>query len=147
MNKSYDWEYAKGHVNPEVFWNANDIKNFSHDQESKNKLVDWACKRDLKNIDIQYYKMIPGSNNSDQKTNHENYIKTYGLQNNTDAIYHFIFFIENRMSGQILEIYNRLIDWKAGDYVAYKHGTPYISANLGLNDRYTIELTGVVVDC
>lgn len=54
-----------------------------------------------------------------------------------------IVFLEDWKSGHVFEIENTPItDWNAGDYVYWEADTRHFAANIGLEDRYTLQLTG-----
>lgn len=37
-----------------------------------------------------------------------------------------------------------IINWKKGDYVLWKNDTPHMAANLGKENRYTMQVTGII---
>jgi hypothetical protein len=53
--------------------------------------------------------------------------------------------LEDWKSGHYLEIQGKpVVGWKAGDVVEWVYDTPHMAANLGLEDRYTLQITGWV---
>jgi len=53
--------------------------------------------------------------------------------------------LEDWKSGHYLEADNKpVVDWKAGQVVEWQYDTPHAAANLGLEDRYTLQITGHV---
>jgi hypothetical protein len=107
-------------------------------------LSNWAYERSIENIGISYYAMETGDNLPYHKDTYKRYIKIYELEERTASIVRYIFFVEDRKPGHLLEIDGTIVDWKAGDYVAWRYDTPHMAANLGLVPRYTIQLTGVL---
>jgi hypothetical protein len=62
----------------------------------------------------------------------------------SDDIYRAIVFLEDWRNGHVFEIDStQITGWKAGDYVLWKNDTPHMAANLGLEPRYTAQLTFV----
>ena len=61
---------------------------------------------------------------------------------NDETIYRAIVFLEDWKSGHLLEVENELQhNWKAGDYVLWKNDAIHMAANLGLESRYTAQIT------
>jgi len=68
------------------------------------------------------------------------------LWSRNSRIWRYIFFVEDWKPGHIFEIDGTLFpNWKAGDWVAWRYDVPHMAANLGNEDRYTIQLTGVEI--
>ena len=60
------------------------------------------------------------------------------------VIWRAIVFMEDWKSGHYFEIDNvPLTKWKAGDYVMWNHDVPHMAANLGIEPRYTMQVTGM----
>jgi hypothetical protein len=88
--------------------------------------------------------METGDNLPYHSDTYKRYIKIYELEERTELIVRYIFFVEDRKPGHILEVDGSIVDWKSGDYVAWRYDVPHLAANLGLAPRYTIQLTGVL---
>lgn len=95
----------------------------------------------VSDVGTSYYKM---------KTCH--YLPTHG---DTYELYRKIFkcklqdcfrviiFLEDWKSGHISEVNGvPVTNWHAGDYVAWENTTPHMAGNMGLDNRYTLQLTG-----
>ena len=53
-------------------------------------------------------------------------------------------FLENWKSGHYFEVDGfPVFNWKAGDYCMWTHSVPHFAANIGIEDRYTLQITGV----
>ena len=53
--------------------------------------------------------------------------------------------LEDWKSGHYLEVNSRpVVDWPAGQVVEWVYDTPHSAANIGLEDRYTLQITGHV---
>lgn len=63
---------------------------------------------------------------------------------NPKTIWRAIVFMEDWKSGHYFEIDNApLIPWSAGDYVVWNYDVPHMVGNLGLEPRYTMQITGI----
>ena len=177
MRSSFDWDWAKGYVDPTRYWDVDEIKSLSYKREEFNDsaqmgkwaeqghsprtgmlfdmrhadqpkttelLIKWANDRSIENVGISYYCMEPGDNLPYHADLYKKYIELFDLEGREKDIVRYIFFVENRKPGHIMEVSNRIYDWISGDYVAWKYDTPHMAANLGNHNRYTIQLTGVV---
>jgi hypothetical protein len=99
----------------------------------------------LKNIGINYYCMRPGDNLPSHTDEYYTYKKIFNLYGQENKIIRIIYFLEDWNSGNYFEIDNTaMVNWKSGDYVAWKYKTPHIAANLGNKNRYTIQVTGTL---
>lgn len=58
------------------------------------------------------------------------------------SIYRAIIFLEDWKPGHVFEIDNDPItNWRAGDCISWQYDTPHMAANLGLEPRYTAQIT------
>lgn len=77
---------------------------------------------------------------------HHDLYTTYKKINNIidEDIYRLIVFLEDWKPGHMLDIdgiiYNQ---WRAGDYVGWTNATLHAAYNLGTEDRYTLQITGI----
>jgi hypothetical protein len=77
----------------------------------------------------------------------DTYARFCKLHNVTDInnIVRGIVMLEDWASGHYLEINDvGLTNWRAGDYFIWRGGTPHTAANVGLTNRYTLQLTGIL---
>jgi len=92
------------------------------------------------------YRMSPGivlPNHSDT------YNKFKQIHNiiNSNLIWRAVIFLEDWQSGHYLEINNTPVtQWSAGDMVVWQNDVPHMAANLGITDRYTLQITGVEIE-
>jgi len=57
--------------------------------------------------------------------------------------YRILVFLEDWKSGHYFEFNNRpVVDWKSGDYFIWNDKVPHMAANIGIDDRYTLQITG-----
>lgn len=119
-----------------------DMKH-EHQPFTTDALIAWAKKQDLEHVGVSYYKMSPGDNLPHHSDAYSKYIELFGLSLRKQSIYRYIFFVESRKPGHVIEVNGRLINWIEGDYAAWRYDIPHMAANLGNDDRYTIQVTGV----
>lgn len=87
--------------------------------------------------------MLPGSVLPLHKDRYSYFKKTYKIED-LSKIWRIIIFLEDKKYGHILEIENVLVDdWKAGDWVAWVGSSLHMAANLGTENRYTLQITGI----
>ena len=54
-----------------------------------------------------------------------------------------VVFLEDWKSGHISEVNGvQVSNWHAGDYMLWESDCPHLAANIGLDKRYTLQLTG-----
>ena len=109
------------------------------------QLIEWAAQ--LEYVGVSYYKMAPGDNLPYHSDTYKKYINLFNLQTRNMQIWRYVFFVEDWKPGHIFEIANRpFSNWKAGDWVSWRYDVPHMAANLGIENRYTIQLTGVEIE-
>lgn len=112
--------------------------------DMKNKMPDWTLKFfqlfDGKNIGLSFYKMDTCNILPYHSDTFIVYKKIHNITNN-QSIWRAVVFLEDRKPGHIFEIENSILDWKAGDYVLWQYDAPHMAANLGLESRYTAQIT------
>jgi len=109
-------------------------------------IIRWAEEeKDLEHVGVSYYCMRPGDNLPYHSDTYKRYIERFKLQERQDDIYRYIFFVEDWKPGHIFEVDGTpFTKWWGGDYVGWRFDTPHMAANLGIEPRYTIQLTGVL---
>jgi hypothetical protein len=61
-----------------------------------------------------------------------------------DRIWRCIVFLEDWKSGHYFEIDGvGHVNWRRGDYVVWNNAVPHFAANIGIEPRYTLQITGV----
>jgi len=54
-------------------------------------------------------------------------------------------FLEDWQSGHYFEInQNSVLHWKQGDAILIKYNEPHLSGNMGMTEKYTMQVTGVL---
>jgi len=110
------------------------------------KLIEYMEKQGLANIAVSYYRMNKGDNLPYHSDLYVKYISLFNLESVKHNIVRYILFPEDRKPGHIFEIDGTLVNWRAGDWVAWRYDVPHMAANFGDDDRYTIQVTGVLCE-
>lgn len=93
------------------------------------------------NIGLSFYKMDTCNILPHHKDTFGYYKKLFSIKENM-SIWRAIIFLEDWKPGHIFEIENHPItNWKAGEYVLWQYDTEHMAANLGLEPRYTAQIT------
>lgn len=116
--------------------------------DSRNPMPDWvnavAENIGLTNCGFVFYKLTT----LDIMPNHIDHFNTYCEIFNVkrDDVYRALVFLEDWAPGQYLEVNHKaLTSWKAGDFVLWHADVDHASANIGVTDRYALQLTGTLV--
>jgi hypothetical protein len=73
------------------------------------------------------------------------YIQLHNLQGQEHRIRRAIVFLEDWKSGHYFEGFGTaLTNWSAGTTIEWTYNTPHMAANIGLEPRYTLQITGYV---
>jgi len=96
----------------------------------------------LDDLGISLYKMTPGCVLPVHQDTYALYKRIHNITH--DRILRVVLFLEDWQSGHYLEVDgNPVYKWHAGDWVAWKYMTKHIAANIGMSDRYTMQITGM----
>lgn len=98
----------------------------------------------LKHIGICFHVLTPGNYLPEHQDKYGFYAKTFGVDN-LDTIERTVIFLEDHKSGHLLTVGNTVYsNWCAGDSVTWRGTTPHSAINLGIDPRYTLQITGIV---
>lgn len=116
-------------------------------RDQSEQLPDWCYEisqqLSLQNSGITLYCMTPGTIMPEHGDTFVKYREIMNLKS-TDDVGRVVIFLENWKSGHYFEIDgNPIVNWKKGDYVLWKNDTLHMAANLGKENRYTMQVTGV----
>ena len=119
-------------------------------RDQSQELPDWcfdaAKKIPLKNSSIILYCMTPGTIMPQHSDTFIKYREIMNLKT-TDDVGRAVIFLEDWKSGHYFEIDETpMVNWKKGDYVLWKNDIPHMAANLGKENRYTMQVTGIYND-
>jgi hypothetical protein len=97
------------------------------------------------NIGTSYYRMSTGTVLPTHSDLYLKYVKLYNLQGQEHRIRRAIVFLEDWKPGHYSEINGEgLVNWSAGDVIEWTYNLPHAAANIGIEDRYTLQITGWV---
>jgi hypothetical protein len=93
------------------------------------------------NMGLSFYKMETCNILPYHKDTYSYYKNLFDIKNNL-SIWRAIIFLEDWKPGHIFEIERTPItNWQAGEYVLWQYDTEHMAANLGIEPRYTVQLT------
>lgn len=96
-----------------------------------------------KHFSWSIYRMGPGCVLPQHRDTYAKFRQIYQIQD-PKVIYRAIIFLEHWQSGHYFEIQNMpIVGWGAGDCIIWQYDVPHTAANVGLEDRYTLQITGV----
>ena len=108
-----------------------------------NKFVNIYTEMGWKDIGIAFYRMRTGTVMPVHSDLYKRYIELFDLQGQEHTIKRALLLLEDWKSGHYLEVDNHpYVNWQAGDVVEWVYSTPHSAANLGLEDRYSLQITG-----
>lgn len=146
--KKLDYIHKEAHPNDVQRWHRQgfDYKKFSGDMFAKQyKMPKWvhsvADIIGLTDCGFTFYRMKPGIVMPKHVDHFETYCKIYDC--NKKDVWRAIVALEDWQSGHYFEIDNiPIINYKAGDFVIWSHEIEHMAANIGTNNRYTLQITG-----
>jgi hypothetical protein len=98
-----------------------------------------------KDIGTSYYKMSTGTVLPTHSDLYVKYVKLFNLQGQEHRIRRAVVFLEDWKLGHYSEINNfGLVNWQAGTVLEWEYDVPHSAANIGVEDRYTLQITGWV---
>ena len=96
-----------------------------------------------KDIGTSYYRMGTGTILPTHGDLYLRYIDLFKLQGQEHRIRRAIVFLEDWKSGHYFEGAGvAKVNWRAGDVVEWAYDAPHLAANMGLDPRYTLQITG-----
>jgi hypothetical protein len=98
-----------------------------------------------RDIGCAYYRMGTGTVMPEHQDRYVRYINLFKLRGQEFRIRRALVMLEDWKSGHYLEIQGKpVVEWKAGDVIEWVYDTPHMAANLGLENRYSLQITGWV---
>jgi len=98
-----------------------------------------------RDIGTSYYRMDTGTVLPTHGDLYVKYVKLFNLQGQEHTIRRAIVFLEDWRPGHYSEIDGvGIVNWSAGKVVEWEYNTPHAAANIGLEPRYTLQITGHV---
>ena len=114
---------------PQPSWNEKFIKIYEE--------MGW------KDIGTSYYRMDTGTVLPTHGDLYKRYIDIFKLQGKEHTIRRAVVFLEDWKPGHYSEINGvGMVNWKAGTTLEWGYDTPHAAANIGIEPRYTLQITG-----
>lgn len=162
-------KYELGHIDP---WWDEHFKTFTYEylpHKDQNMVREWES-QGYKNLHLngaihnlndsayaqRFFQHFPWTNQGaslfrmitgDITPNHKDHYITYKRVFNIDdpsSIWRAIVFMEDWKSGHYFEIDDKpVVNWKRGDYVSWNYDVKHMAFNMGIELRYTMQITGV----
>lgn len=163
-------KWRKGHISR--FWNTDDIKKLPYVRQplmdceieewkskgydyvksfsgsmydNRNPMPEWVSRFDkifnLKNMTYSFYKMSQLEIMPEHIDHFQTYMKLFDTEYKDVA--RILVMLEDWKPGHYLEIDGvGIVNWVAGDYFFWESDVPHAAANIGVEDRYTLQITG-----
>jgi hypothetical protein len=107
------------------------------------KFVTYFESRGWKDIGTSYYRMTSGTVMPTHQDLYKTYISKFNLQGSEHTVRRALILLEDWKPGHYLDCMDRaFVHWQAGDVVEWIYDTPHTAANIGFEDRYTLQITG-----
>lgn len=105
--------------------------------------IDYFSAMGWKNIGTSYYRMTSGTVMPVHQDRYVKYVKLFALEGQEYNIRRALVMLEDWKPGHYLEVMEQpFVQWKAGKVVEWIYDVPHMAANIGLEDRYTLQITG-----
>jgi hypothetical protein len=93
------------------------------------------------NIGLSFYRMDTCNILPHHRDTFRYYKKLFDIKDNL-SVWRAVIFLEDWKPGHVFEIDGKSIaHWKAGEYVLWQYDAEHMAANLGLEPRYTAQIT------
>ena len=117
--------------------------------DSRNPMPDWvdyvANKIGLTNTGYVFYKMDTLDIMPTHTDHFETYERVFGVER--DNTYRALVFMEDWKPGHYFEVAGvGKTNWLAGEYAIWHADTPHAASNIGSDSRYTLQITGELLD-
>ena len=110
-----------------------------------NRFIELYESMGWRDIGIAYYRMRTGTVMPVHQDLYRRYVEVFNLQGQEETICRALILLEDWRPGHYLEILGEpIVNWSAGDVVEWTYDAPHMAANIGLEDRYTLQITGHV---
>lgn len=117
-----------------------DITSPEFPSDIKNTFSSW---NNLNDIGLTLYRMKTSEILPVHFDTYSFYKKIFKLDDKEVNIYRTLVMLEDWKSGHYLEVDGTpFLDWKAGDWFVWSNDTPHMAANIGIETRYTLQITG-----
>ena len=118
--------------------------------DMRHRLPDWASRfikyyEDLgwQDVGLAFYRMHTGTVMPNHSDLYRRYIELFDLAGRESTIRRALVLLEDWKSGHYLEVLGSpVVEWSAGTVLEWTYDTPHMAANIGLEYRYTLQITG-----
>ena len=144
FNNQYDvskWR-EKGYNQDERYFTGQMCGHNEVQPSWNDKIVEWVREEfELEDIGCCYYRMVTNEILPTHGDDYKLYREKFDCE--LDDISRIIVFLEDWKSGHYFEMGGEpKVNWKAGNYIIWKGGVEHMAANIGVDDRYTLQITG-----
>jgi len=95
----------------------------------------------LHNVGTSFFRMNTGYLLPTHRDTYKKYREIFNVQ--VKDIQRIIVFLEDWKPGHYFEIEGKpIVNWKRGDYIWWRGDVEHMAANIGLEPRYTLQVTG-----
>jgi hypothetical protein len=121
-----------------------DLADWRHRQPTWNhRFIEFYQAQGWQDIGTAYYRMTSGTVMPVHQDRYVAYIAKFGLRGQEHTIRRALVLLEDWQPGHYLEVNGRpFVSWQAGTVVEWCFDTPHMAANIGLEPRYTLQITG-----
>lgn len=121
-----------------------DLADMRHPLPSwSGKFIEMYEARGWRDVGIAFYRMRTGTVMPVHSDLYKRYIELFDLQGQEHTIRRALILLEDWKPGHYLEALSKpYVNWSAGDVVEWIYDVPHSAANIGLEDRYTLQITG-----
>lgn len=166
-------KWSRGHLGR--FWSHDDYRNFPYIRQPllKSEIHEWKSKGydyvksfsglmydnrnpmpewvnnfnnifDLKNLTFNFYKMQQLEIMPEHVDHFQTYMKLYNVEYKN--IRRILIMLDDWKPGHYLEIDGvGVVNWIAGDYFIWDSDVKHAAGNIGIEDRYTLQITGTSI--
>ena len=107
------------------------------------RFIEFFANLGWQDIGIAFYRMTTGTVMPVHQDLYKRYIELFDLQGQEHSIRRALLLLEDWKPGHYLEANGKgYINWFAGKTVEWYYDTPHMAANLGLEPRYSLQITG-----
>jgi hypothetical protein len=89
------------------------------------------------------YRMAPGTTLPNHGDTYTRFREIYDIAD-PNTIFRAVVFLEDWQSGHYFEVNeDPVVEWVAGETIIWRNDVLHLAANMGMTDRYTLQITGV----
>ena len=107
------------------------------------RFIDLYQSRGWHDIGTSYYRMTSGTVMPVHQDRYRRYVELFDLVGREHKIRRALVLLEHWQPGHYIEIMGHpVMEYAAGTVIEWNYDTPHMAANIGLTDRYTLQITG-----